>query len=115
MTGKATVIDRLDERAVKRVQGAAWDALRGTIFETSRILLSVSPDATSELTTIYVKFMASKTTVYAVAWVKSSKELVIGLSLPDGAESPSLMTAPTGMTYKGLTKYLRLLPGDAIP
>jgi hypothetical protein len=109
--------ERLDERAAKKVAGPAWEPLRATFHEASRILLSVSPKTVSELTTIYVKFCVStaRRDVFAVAWLKNSKQLVFGFSLPEEAEAPELGPAPQGMTYKGLTKYLTVRPGDSLP
>ena len=72
---------------------------------------------TSEFTTIYLKFCGGtmRTEVYAVVWLKTSKQLVIGLSLPETVESPRLSPPPHGMKYKGLTKYLTLSAGDTLP
>jgi hypothetical protein len=111
------MIERLDPKAVERVSGPAWESLKPVFFDLSRVLLSVSPDAASELTTIYVKFCptAEKNSVFAVVWLKSSKQIVVGLSLPETVESPMLGPAPQGATYKGLTKYLTIRPGEAIP
>ncbi len=72
---------------------------------------------TSELTTIYVKFCvsAARRDVYAVAWLKTSKQLVFGFSLSEDAEAPELGPAPKGMAYKGLTRYLTMQPGESLP
>jgi hypothetical protein len=111
------MIERLDTRAIERVSGPSWEALRQSFFEVSRILLAVSADATSELTTIYVKYCTSSvgTQVYAVVWLRTSKEIVIGLSLPGTTESCPLGAPPQGTKYKGLTKYLTVRAGDVIP
>jgi hypothetical protein len=111
------MIERLDEKAVARVSGPAWEALRAAFFDASQVLLAVSPEATSELTTIYVKFCvsAAKKDVYAVVWLKNSKQIIIGLSLPEEVESPLLGPPPQGTQYKGLTKYLTIRPGEAVP
>jgi hypothetical protein len=111
------MIDRLDAKVSNRIRGATWDGIRELAYEASRVLLSVSPDAASELTTIYVKFCPtpSKNNVYAVMWLKTSREIVIGLAIPDGREVANLIPAPMGMKYKGLTQYLTLHPGDVVP
>ena len=111
------MIERLDEKAVQRVSGPAWEALRAVFFDASRVLLAVSPAATSELTTIYVKFCvsAAKKDVYAVVWLKNSKQIIVGLALPEEVDSPLLGPPPQGTQYKGLTKYLTIRPGGAIP
>jgi hypothetical protein len=111
------MVERLDEEAVKRVSGPSWELLRAAFFDASRVLLAVCPEATSELTTIYVKFCVStaKKAVYAVVWLKNSKQIVIGLSLPEEVESPRLGPPPQGTKYKGLTKYLTIRPDELIP
>ena len=111
------MIGRLDENAVDRVRGPAWNALRAAFLDASRVLLAVSPEATSELTTIYVKFCtsAAKNVVYAVVWLKNSKQIIVGLSLPGDDGSPLLGPPPPGTQYKGLTKYLTIRAGGAVP
>jgi hypothetical protein len=111
------MIERLDTRAVEKISGPTWEPLRQVFFEASRMLLAVSPDAKSELTTIYVKFYRSGLgpEVYAVLWLRNSKEIVIGLSLPDTTESCHLGPAPRGTKYKGLTKYLTVQAGETLP
>ncbi len=110
--------ERLSPDAVKRVSGASWEALRSLFFEVSDTLLNVNTDSVGVLTTIYVKYQTSpnpSSPVFAVAWLKPSTQLVLGLALPGHVESRLLEPAPKGMTYKGLTKYLVLKPGDSMP
>jgi hypothetical protein len=110
--------ERLSPAAVKRVSGASWEALRPLFFQVSDTLLNVNLDSVGVLTTIYVKFQTSpnpSSPVFAVAWLKPATQLVLGLALPDHIESRLLEPAPKGMTYKGLTKYLVLKPGDSMP
>jgi hypothetical protein len=111
------MIERLDARAIDRVSGPAWEPLRDAFFHIGDILLAVSPETKSELTTIYVKFCTTNagTEVFAVVWLKSSKEIVVGLALPDDFESPHLAPPPKGTKYKGLTKYFVVHPGEQIP
>jgi hypothetical protein len=110
-------IDRLDERAVKRVSGPSWAPLRSSFFEASRLLLEVSQDACSELTTIYVKYCVSpsRENIFAVIWLKNSKQIVIGLALPGGLPSSKLGPSPRGTVYRGLTQYLTIGPNEALP
>lgn len=108
------MVDRLDTRAVERISGAAWDSLRQSFFQISEILLSASPTASSELTTIYVKFCAGAD-VYAVVWIKTAKQIVVGLSLPEEVQSPTFVPAPKGTTYRGLTKHFVIENGTPIP
>ena len=110
-------MNQLDERAIRKVSGPAWRPLKEAFLQISEDLLAVSEDAVGELTTIYVKYCCfnSGRDVYAVVWLKSSKYLVVGLSLPDDFDSPGLGDAPTGMQYSGLTKYFILSPGGDVP
>lgn len=109
--------DRLDEKALQRVSGPAWEVLRPVFVQASRSLLSAAPETTSELTTIYVKFCtsSSRMIVFAVIWLKTSKELVVGLSLPEEYQCPELGPGPSGTKYKGLTKYLTIPAGKGLP
>ncbi|MBC7818538.1 MAG: hypothetical protein IAG10_16750, partial [Planctomycetaceae bacterium] len=79
-------MNRLDPDAVARVSGPRWSTLRPAFIEISDAMLAVSPEATGRLTTIYVKFQfmrGDSVIVYAVAWIKKSSEIVVGLALPD--------------------------------
>lgn len=111
------MIERLDKRAMEKVSGPSWEPIRGKFYEISETLLSVSPDASSELTTIYVKYCPKSphSSVFAVAWIKTSKKIVVGLALPDDYDSDLLGGAPQGMTYKGLTKYFSISANDIVP
>jgi hypothetical protein len=109
---------QLSEQAIRRVSGPAWQPLKKAFLDLSATLLAVSPQAVGQLTTIYVKYQVTSSPqarVFAVAWLKSSKRIVVGLALPEDYESPSLGPVPAGMKYKGLTKYFTILPGEALP
>ncbi len=109
---------RLSPDAIKRVSGPAWEALRPLFFEVSDVLLNVNNDCAGVLTTIYVKYQVSpapSSPVFGVAWLKTSTQLVLGLALSEHVESSLLGPPPKGMTYKGLTKYVTLKPGDTLP
>jgi hypothetical protein len=111
-------IDRLSLDAIKRVSGPAWLTLKPLFLDISDVLLKVSTDSRGVLTTIYVKYQTTSdpsSPVFAVAWLKSSTQIVLGLALPDAVESPMLGPAPKGMSYRGITKYLTLKPGDDAP
>jgi hypothetical protein len=111
-------LDRLDERAIQRVSGPAWQGLRHQFFAISRALLSTSPNAHGALTTIYVKYRTmpgEEGDVFAVVWIKTAKEVVVGLALPEQAVPDRLGPAPRGMSYPGLTGYLILTPADQVP
>jgi hypothetical protein len=108
----------VDPRIEERVRGPAWDGIRQAFSHLLERVLAVGPDTRAELTTIYVKFSIScapNAPVYAVAWLKTAKNVVIGFSLPEDADDPLLMPAPSGMRYKGITKYFRLTPGESLP
>lgn len=110
--------ERLSEDAINRISGPAWQPLRQAFFDVSAILLGVAPDTVGVLTTIYVKFQltsAAASNVFAVVWLKNSKQFVVGLALPEHIESPHLGSAPSGTKYKGITKYFTIRPGEPCP
>lgn len=110
------MLDRLDEAAVRRVAGPAWDGLRDVFMEASGHLLAVDPSTCGQLTTIYVKYsIRLNGPVYAVAWIKKSTELVVGFALPGDVEGLGLELPPCDKKYAGLTGYLTLIPGDDVP
>lgn len=113
----AQTIDGLDPAAIAKVSGPAWEPMRTTFFQVCEALLSATEEVCSELTTVYVKFMrdCGSREVYAVVWIKSSKQLVIGLALPEDVDAPEFTSAPRGTSYRGLTKYLCLRPSDDAP
>lgn len=109
---------RLDPRAIQRVSGPSWVPLKQTFLDLSECLLSVSDEATARLTTIYVKYQVaseSSDPVFAVAWVKTSREIVVGLAFPEERVPDTLKPPLAGMLYPGLTGYLVLRAGDQIP
>jgi hypothetical protein len=110
-------MERLDARAKGKIAGPSWEPLRPQFEAVSEALLAVSPEAQGELTTIYVKFHAkeSGSQPFAVIWLRSSAELVIGLSLPPDYKSHELGPAPPRCKYAGLTAYLRLRPNETVP
>ncbi|HHH28780.1 MAG TPA: hypothetical protein ENK57_10615 [Polyangiaceae bacterium] len=108
-------MSRLDERAVERVSGPSWQALKPAVLEIGETLLSADKGAKSNLTTIYVKFERADGSVYAVMWIKKSTQAVTGLALPEGIEAERLHDAPKGMTYPGLTRYFTVQEGDEVP
>ncbi len=108
----------LSQRIIAKVSGPAWEPLRGQFMQISRLLLAVSPDADSELMTTYVKFTIkseANSPVFAALWLKSSKRLIVGLSLPEEYDAQGLGPALPGTVYKGLTKYFVTERGGAVP
>ncbi len=108
----------LDPRAIARVSGPSWGSICDKFLRISEAILSVSPEACGELTTIYVKYTTGRpptTPAYAVVWLKTSKRIVVGLSLPDSFDSSELGPPPAGTKYKGLTKYFLIEADGSIP
>jgi len=108
----------LSQRIIAKVSGPAWEQLRGQFMQIARLLLAVSPEAESELFTTYVKFRSGadlNSPVYAAVWFKSSKRLIVGLSLPEDFRAEALGPAWPGTMYKGLTKYFIVERGGAVP
>lgn len=106
---------RLDPMAIERISGPSWDSIRSAVFDISETLLSVSPDATNNLTTIYVKFERPRGGVYAVMWVRTSSKIVVGLALPSGTTSVRFHEAHATMKYPGLTSYFTVQTSDDVP
>ena len=108
----------LSQRIIAKLSGPAWEALRGQFTQMARRLLAVSPAASSELVTTYVKFTTTsdpQTRIFAVIWLKSSKRLVVGLSLPEECEAAELGPALPGTMYKGFNKYFVVERGGTVP
>lgn len=108
----------IDPRIAERIRGPAWSEVRDVFNDLCDRVLGVAPNTRADLTTIYVKFAVANdltAPVYAVAWLKTAKNVVIGFALPDTVSDHSLIAAPPGMTYKGLTKYFRLSPSVPLP
>ncbi len=106
----------LSQHTIAKVSGPAWESLRGQFMQIARMLLAVSPEADSELFTTYVKFTinaAPQSPVFAAIWVRSSKQLIVGLALPEEFEAEELGPALPGTMYKGLTKYFVVEQGGA--
>jgi hypothetical protein len=116
-SGETPMLDRLDDKAIQKVSGPSWARLKESFLEISRRLLSAAPDTTAELTTIYVKYCTTqtRTEVFAVAWLRTSKEIVVGMSLPESIEHARLGNARPGMNYKGLTKYFGVTVDNPVP
>jgi hypothetical protein len=111
-------LERISQDAIQRVSGPSWEPLRQTFFNISEVLLSVSQEAIGVLTTIYVKYQingSANSGVYSVVWLKNSKQIIVGLALPEDFESESLGPAPPKTNYKGITKYFVVRPGESVP
>jgi hypothetical protein len=111
------ITNRLDSRAVQRVSGPSWQAMRPTFNALSDALLGVSPTTRGELTTIYIKYVCTESNnqPYAVIWIKKANEVTVGLALPEEIDSSCFVAAPPKCKYAGLTRFLVLRQGDTIP
>jgi hypothetical protein len=111
-------LSRLDPDAIKKVSGPSWVPLKQTFLDLSEALLGAGCEASANLTTIYVKYQVSSepsSSVYAVAWIKTSREIVVGLAFPESEVPPELAPPFAGMRYPGLTGYFVLRHGDQLP
>ncbi len=107
----------LSQRFIAKVSGPAWESLRGQFMQIARSLLAVSPDADTELVSAYVMFTINsdpQSPVFAAVWLKTSKQLIVGLALPVEYEA-ELGPALPGTMYKGLTKYFVVERGGVVP
>lgn len=107
----------LPKNVNKKIGGPSWEGLREKYLQLANTLLHVSPEATADMTTVYVTYAVSKSPsspVYAVTWIKNSKKWVVGLSLPTDFESPELGPAPPLVKYGGLTKFFLVTPDDTL-
>ena len=111
----------LSQRIIAKVSGPAWESLRGQFMRIARSLLAVSPDADSELVTTYVKFTVNMAPqshvvqaqplfgeqhVFAAIWLRSSKQLIVGLALPEEYEAADLGPACLGRCTRALRNTL---------
>jgi hypothetical protein len=112
------MMGELSQHTIAKVSGSAWESLRGRFMQLARLLLAASPDADSELMTSYVKFTvhtAFQSHVFAAIWLKSSKRLIVGLSLPEEYEAEELGPALPGTIYKRFNKYFVVERDGAVP
>lgn len=111
-------MSELDPRIAERVRGQTWADIRETVLDICDRVLAVGPGTRAQLTTIYVKFAASNepsAPVYAVMWLKTARNVVVGFSLPNEFHDAALVTTPAGMNYKGITKYVHITFTDTVP
>ena len=111
-----------NEEVVKKLSGRSWDKSREKLIGLIKELLSVDKSAVVEPSTIYLKFKVRDeplAAVYAVLWVRSVKNIILGLSTPKKNENEIVMGAPPHMKYTGLTSYIKIdedvdLPSDLV-
>jgi hypothetical protein len=83
-------------------------------------ILEASPHTQGDLAGSYIKFATGRAPVsptYAAVWPKVSlpKRLIVGLALPEDFEAAGLGPPPERIFYQGLTKYLVIEEGQAVP
>jgi hypothetical protein len=53
--------------------------------------------------------------VFGVIWLKTARNVVLGLATPEKICHEDIIDAPNGMKYKGLTSYLEIKEDRDIP
>ena len=107
-----------DERIDNKIAGPAWDRIREKVMKIHWLLLDLHETATSELTTIYIKYKTlpePMAPVFAVMWIRTTKKVILGLAAPEKIEHQNIIDAPFGMKYKGLTSFLEITEDHEIP
>jgi hypothetical protein len=110
----------LTQRANDKLNSSMWKSIRDLFVEASEVILAISSDAHGDLAGSYIKFTTSShptSASYAVVWPKMSapKRLIVGLALPEDFEEEPLAPPPERIFYQGLTKFLVIEEGQAIP
>ena len=110
----------LTQRVHDKLNASQWTPFRDLFMQVSEVILGISPDSQGELTGNYVKFTTGSdpmSPVYSVVWPKVSKpgRLIVGLTLPQDFLAESLGPPPEPIFYPGLTKFLVIEKGQAIP
>ena len=108
------------ERTRDKLSTQRWKVLRDLFIQVGEAILEVSPDAQGDLAGTYVKFTTTPhptSAAYAVVWLKVSapKRLIVGLALPEDFEATGLGPSPEPIFYQGLTKFLVIEEGQAVP
>jgi len=110
----------LTQRVHDKLNAFQWTPFRDLFMQVSEVILGISPDSQGELTGNYVKFTTGSdpmSPVYSVVWPKMSKpgRLIVGLALPQDFLAESLGPPPSQFSIRGLTKFLVIEKGQAIP
>ena len=110
----------LTQRTHDKLSTPRWKALRELFIQVGETILEVSPDAQGDLARNYVKFTTNSNATsapYAVVWLKVTlpKRLIVGLTLPEDFEAESLGPPPEPIFYQGLTEFLVIENGQAVP
>jgi hypothetical protein len=110
----------LTQRVHDKLNTPMWKSFRDLFIQVGEAILKASPDAQGDLAGSYVKFATGPTPTsptYAAVWPKSSlpKRLIVGLALPEDFEAAGLGPSPEPIFYQGLTKFLVIEEGQAVP
>ena len=110
----------LTQRVHDKLNSSQWTLLRDLILRVSEVILEISLDCQGELAGSYVKFATGSdamSPVYAAVWPKVLKpgRLIIGLTLPEDFQDKSLGPHPERIFYPGLTRFMVIVEGQAIP
>jgi hypothetical protein len=110
----------LTQRTHDKLNSSMWKSIRALFVQASEVILAISSDTHGDLAGSYIKFAtgpASTSPTYAAVWPKMSapKRLIVGLALPEDFEEAPLGPPPERIVYKGLTKFLVIEEGQAIP
>ena len=110
----------LTQRVHDKLNASQWKFFRDSFMRLSDVLLEISPDSQGDLAGNYVKFATGTdpmSPVYAAVWPKVSepRRLIVGLTLAEGFHAESLGPPPERIFYRGLTKFLVIEEGQAIP
>jgi hypothetical protein len=110
----------LTQRARDKLNTNQWKSLRGLFVQVSEAVLETSPDAQGDLAGSYIKFTTDphpSSAAYAVVWLKVSapRRLIVGLTLPENFEAAGLGPPPEPIFYQGLTQFVVIEEGQAIP
>lgn len=95
-----------------------WDSLRPTFQHIHQILIGTSPTVSSKAETVYIKYRIQEgvfADVFAVVWVRTTKQLITGLALPPGYQHSILGPPPPRTYYPPLNSYFTLTAGQPIP
>ncbi|MFC1596708.1 hypothetical protein ACFL5Q_02065 [Planctomycetota bacterium] len=110
----------LTQRARDKLNTPQWKSLWDLFVQVSEVVLKTSPDAQGDLAGSYIKFTTDShptSAAYAVVWLKvsSPRRLIVGLTLPEDFEAAGLGPPPEPIFYQGLTKFVVIEEGQAIP
>lgn len=110
----------LTQRTRDKLDTPRWAIIHDLLIQVSEVILKISPNAQGDLAGNYVKFTTGShptSAAYAVVWPKFSapRGLLVGLALPEDFEAAGLGPPPEPVFYQGLTTFLAIEEGQAIP